>query len=163
MKKINLRHQSTIKFFFGRHNERATMKPLNASALRATRVCRERYSTPNGLYLLDHYRWVEGCRRPDGRVVAGPPSREFESGRVQIFFRFSETVLTNWLISLKCLQIVLHVLWLPLDSVGCSGTALMRRGAAESGLRSPDCRWIALQKAELSCGRRRHAEEAPPA
>jgi hypothetical protein len=50
------------------------MKPLNASALRATRVCRERYSTPNGLYLLDHYRWVEGCRRPDGRVVAGPPS-----------------------------------------------------------------------------------------
>jgi hypothetical protein len=36
------------------------------------------------------------------------PSREFESGRVQIFFRFSETVLTNWLISLKCLQIVLH-------------------------------------------------------
>ena len=36
------------------------------------------------------------------------PSREFESGRVQIFFRFSETVLTNWLISLKCLQIVPH-------------------------------------------------------
>jgi hypothetical protein len=37
------------------------------------------------------------------------PSREFESGRVQIFFRFSETVLTNWLISLKCLEIVLHL------------------------------------------------------
>ena len=75
------------------------MKPLNASALRATRVCRERYSTPNGLYLLDHYRWVEGCRHPDGRVVAGPPSlravarvRLFESGRVRIFFQDFFTV-----------------------------------------------------------------------